>query len=265
MEKKKTSKKKIKVRKSPVSPIVSCTSVENFFIPVVALDSAWSGIAFREPEQVTQEHTQDIPEEEIEIKIIDCDVTNEEPTPPILLLFPDLSKEDSQIQVPLVKGEISTRTLTKLLVGKKPKMSLLRHRKKPCFKQKLSPVEELTESETSIEIIHKHPKRKSNADEASAFADVSSNDESSINENSLSKQSRRKQNLTNESVEKDSRDDVTEIVRKTLADIIGPVFDEADENKFSTVDSTAKCDEKDSPTSFCKTLIEVEIDKILNE
>ncbi|KAG5890387.1 hypothetical protein JTB14_029751 [Gonioctena quinquepunctata] len=153
----KPSKKKIKVRRASLISIgCEADNEDDYYIPVAAHDSRWIGISLREPARVELEHANGSMNSETEVRMID--LNNKETTPPLLMLFPDLRKEDCQIQTPILNGEISTSSLTKLLNGKKAKMTLLKPCRKILYKQsELSRVDEDSESDESIYNKEKKP------------------------------------------------------------------------------------------------------------
>lgn len=99
---------------------------EDYYIPVASNDSQWNGIKFTLPKDENIEHTNCFTDVENEVKVIELD--NEE-KPPLLLLFPELKSEELDVQN-ILRQEISTTDVTKMLVGKKPNLALL----KPCQK-----------------------------------------------------------------------------------------------------------------------------------
>ncbi|KAJ8964172.1 hypothetical protein NQ314_005082 [Rhamnusium bicolor] len=146
------SKKKIKVRKPRLSPNSSETNMnyyeDDYYIPIAANDSQWNGIKFTLPKDENVEHLNCLSDQESEIKVIELE---NQDSPPLLLLFPELKNEELNIQN-IFDKQMSTTEVTKMLVGKKPNLALL----KPCKKlndirAKLSPVHELSDSDDSIQ------------------------------------------------------------------------------------------------------------------
>ncbi|KAJ8911730.1 hypothetical protein NQ315_003630 [Exocentrus adspersus] len=123
------SKKKIKARKPRTSPDSSVTNLnyeEDSYIPIASTDSQWNGIEFTVPKNENIEHMNCLSDVENEIQVIELE--NDE-NYPLLLLFPELKSEALNFQN-ILRREVSTSDVTKMLVGKKPNLALL----KPCKK-----------------------------------------------------------------------------------------------------------------------------------
>ncbi|CAG9863417.1 unnamed protein product [Phyllotreta striolata] len=119
-------RKKIRVRKNAV-PESTKRNYDEEFLPLLAQDSKWSGIAFNSQENENNSACGSF-EDECEIKIIDLESSTG--TPPLLILFPDLRNEESLEHLPAMAENMSTSSLTRLLRGKKPKLDLLKTCKK---------------------------------------------------------------------------------------------------------------------------------------
>lgn len=113
---------------------------EDYYVPVASNDSQWNGIKFTLPKTENSEHANCFTDTENEIKVIELE--NEE-SPPLLLLFPELKREEVNFQN-ILSREVSTTDVTKMLVGKKPNLALLKpckklnNRKVICFNIKIS-------------------------------------------------------------------------------------------------------------------------------
>lgn len=101
---------------------------DEYYTPISALDSRWEGISFELPPEKLPEHdSQGTTDAETEVRVFDLEKAEE--LPPILLLFPDLKNTSSDCKESEIQ-DLSPTDLTKLLIGKKPNMTLLKSSKR---------------------------------------------------------------------------------------------------------------------------------------